>query len=186
MAENVKLVQFFVNRGKGFTTVVRCSSDTVLSEVLHLDVDEYASCGSGFAKVDCTIGEILIGNCSNMQVLRRLRGGAGAYLDIPGQWERKVCGATRWWPARKRCNKCDAPRDTVPNNLPMGPLGWAPPQSRMALDIHTGILVLKVCPLRGQELAQALVENETEKRSKQVNCCKPRVFSNGSWRRKTL
>ena len=26
--------------------------------------------------------------------------------------------------------KCDAPRDTVPNNPPMGPLGRAPPQSR--------------------------------------------------------
>ena len=44
-AEDVKLVQFFVNRGKGSTTVVRCSSDTMLSEVLHLDVDEYALCG---------------------------------------------------------------------------------------------------------------------------------------------
>ena len=67
-AEDVKLVQFFVNRGKGSTTVVRCSSDTMLSEVLHLDVDEYALCGSRFAKVDCTIGENLIGNCSNVQV----------------------------------------------------------------------------------------------------------------------
>ena len=41
-AKYVKCVQFFVNRGKGFTTVVRCSPDAVLSEVLHLDVDEYA------------------------------------------------------------------------------------------------------------------------------------------------
>ena len=44
-AEDVKLVQFFVNRGKGSATVVRCSSDTVLSEVLRLDDDEYALCG---------------------------------------------------------------------------------------------------------------------------------------------
>ena len=126
-AEDVKLVQFFVNRGKGSTTVVRCSSDTMLSEVFHLDVDEYALCGSRFAKVDCTIGENLIGNCSNVQVLRRLRGGAGVHLVFPGQWECKVCHATRCWPARKRCYRCDAPRDTVPNNLP-----WdgAPPQSR--------------------------------------------------------
>ena len=29
---------------------------------------------------------------------------------------------------RKRCYECDAPRDTAPNNLPMGPLGRAPPQ----------------------------------------------------------
>ena len=41
-----------------------------------------------------------------------------------------MCGATRCWPARKRCYKCDAPRDTVPKNLTMGPLGRAPPQSR--------------------------------------------------------
>ena len=40
------------------------------------------------------------------------------------------CHATRCWPSRERCYKCDAPRDTVPNNPPMGPLGRAPPQSR--------------------------------------------------------
>ena len=50
-AEDVKLVQFFVNRGKGSTTVVRCSSDTIMSEVLHLDDDEYALCGSSFQKL---------------------------------------------------------------------------------------------------------------------------------------
>ena len=168
-AEDVKLVQFFVNRGKGFTTVVRCSSGTVvLSEVLHLDVDEYALCGSRFVKVGCTIGENMTGNCSNVHVLRRLRGGDGAYLDVPGQWECKVCGATRCWPARKICYKCGAPRDTVPNNFPIGPLGRAPPQSRSsgppALDIfHPGILVLEVCHLRGQELAPALVDMRPKK-----------------------
>ena len=96
-AEDVKLVQFFVNRGKGSTSVVRCSSDTVLSEVLHLADDEYALCGWRFEKVGCTIGELFFGNCSNVQVLRRLRGGAGLHLDIPGQWECKVCkmGSTR-------------------------------------------------------------------------------------------
>ena len=41
-----------------------------------------------------------------------------------------MCGATRFWPARRRCYRCDAPRDMVPNNLPMGPLERAPPQSR--------------------------------------------------------
>ena len=55
-AEDVKLVQFFVNRGKGSTTVVRYSSDTVL--VLHLDDDEYAFVDRGLQKVGCTIGEI--------------------------------------------------------------------------------------------------------------------------------
>ena len=84
----------------------------------------------GLQKLVVPLVTILIGNCSNVQVLRRLRGGAGVHLDIPGQWECKVCGATRCWPARKRCYRCDAPRDTVPNNLPMGPLGRAPPQSR--------------------------------------------------------
>ena len=172
-AEDVKLVQFFVNRGKGFTTVVRCSSGTVvLSEVLHLDVDEYALCGSRFVKVGCTIGENLIGNCSNVQVLRRLRGGAGAYLDVPGQWECKVCGATRCWPARKICYKCGAPRDTVPttsrlvlwDGRPLSHAVLALLLVALALDIfHPGILVLEVCPLRGQELAPALVEMRPKK-----------------------
>ena len=180
-AEDVKLVQFFVNRGKGFTTVVRCSSGTVLSEVQHQDVDEYALCGSGFVKVGCTIGENLTGNCSNVQVLRRLRGGAGAYLDVPGQWECKVCGATRCWPARKICYKCGAPRDTVPNNLPIGPLGRAPPQSRSSgpptrssgprhippRNSGTGSV-----PPPGAGVGPSPGGNETEKKSKQVNCCK--------------
>ena len=41
-----------------------------------------------------------------------------------------MCHATRCLPARKRCYRCDAPRDTAPNSIPMGPLGRAPPQSR--------------------------------------------------------
>ena len=83
--KDVKWVQFFVNRGKGCTTVVRCSPDAVLSDVLHLDTDEYAVCGSRFVKVGCTISENWIGNGSNVEVLRRLRGGASSYLDIPCQ-----------------------------------------------------------------------------------------------------
>ena len=43
--------------------------------------------------MDSTLSQNGIGNGSNVQVLRRLRGGAGAYLDIPGQWECKVCHA---------------------------------------------------------------------------------------------
>ena len=103
--KNVKRVQFFVNRGIGFTTVVRCSPDAVLSDVLHLDTDEYAVCGSRFVKVGCTLSENWIGKGSNVEVQRLLRGGAISYLDIPGQWECKVCHATRCWPARKRCYK---------------------------------------------------------------------------------
>ena len=108
--------------------------------------------------MECTLSQNGIGNGSNVQVLRRLRGGAGAYLDIPGQWECKVCGATRCWPARKRCYKCDAPRGTVPNNLPMGVLWDGRPLSHavlvlllVALDLdmfHPEILVLGVCPGR--------------------------------------
>ena len=173
-AEDVKLVQFFVNRGKGFTTFVRCSPDAVLSEVLHLVVDEYALCGSRFVKVCCTIGENWIVNGSNVQVLRRLRGGAGAYLDIPGHWECKMYGATRCWPARKRCYLCDAPRDTVPNNLSMGPSGRAPPQSRSSgpptrssgprhiphRNSGTGSV-----PCRGAGVGPSPGGNETEKRT---------------------
>ena len=127
--EKEKRVQFFVKYGST-SSVVRSSSLDVVSDVLQLHADEYAVCGSRLIKMESTLSQNGIGNGSNVQVLRRLRGGAGAYLDIPGQWECKVCHATRCWPARKRCCRCDAPRDTVSSNLPMGPLGRAPPQSR--------------------------------------------------------
>ena len=131
MKENEKeqRVQFFVKHGSTLS-VVRSSSLDVVSDLLQLHSDEYAVCGSRLIKMESTLSQNGIGNGSNVQVLRRLRGGAGAYLDIPGQWECKVCHATRCWPARKRCYRCDAPRDTVPNSIPMGPLGRAPPQSR--------------------------------------------------------
>ena len=64
-------MQFFVNRGKRFTTIVCCSLDAVLSDVLHLDTDEYAVCGSRFVKVGCTLSENWIGNGSNVEALRR-------------------------------------------------------------------------------------------------------------------
>ena len=101
--KEAKGVQFFVNYGNSVSSVVRSSSHAVVSDVLHLHADEYAVCGSRLIKWKCTLSQNGIGNGSNVQVLRRLRGGAGAYLDIPGQWECKVCGATRCWPARKRC-----------------------------------------------------------------------------------
>ena len=92
--KDVKSVQFFVNHGRGFTTVVRSSPNAVVSDVLHLDADEYAVCGSRLVKVGCTLSENWVGNGSNVQVLRRLRGGAGAYLDVPGECECKVsCNA---------------------------------------------------------------------------------------------
>ena len=43
-------------------------------------------CGSRLIKMEYTLSQNGIGDGSNVQVLRRLRGGAGAYLDIPGQW----------------------------------------------------------------------------------------------------
>ena len=122
-------VQFFVKFGST-SSVIRSSSHSLASDVLQLHHDEYAVCGSRLIKMDSTLSQNGIGNGSNVQVLRRLRGGAGVYLDIPGQWECKVCHATRCWPARKRCYRCDAPRDTAPSSIPMGPLGRAPPQSR--------------------------------------------------------
>ena len=103
---------FLCRPRKGFTTVVRCSSDTVLSEVLHLDVDEYALCGSRFVKVGCTICENWIGSGSNVQVLRGLCGGASSYLDVPGQWECKVY------------------QEAAASVMPVRPLGRALPESR--------------------------------------------------------
>ena len=126
MKEKEKRVQFFVKYGST-SSVVRSSSLDVVSDVLQLHPDEYAVCGSRMIKMESTLSQNGIGNGSNVQVLRRLRGGAGAYLDIPGQWECKVCHATRCWPARKRCYRCDAPRDTVPNNFPMRSSGTGAP-----------------------------------------------------------
>ena len=122
--KDVKRMQFFVNRGKGFTTVVRCSPDAVLSDVLQLDTDEYAVCGSRFVKVGAPSVRIRLG------MVRMWKCCDGSVVVQAGQWECKVCHATRCWPARKRCYKCGAPCDAVLNNLPLGPLVRAPPQSR--------------------------------------------------------
>ena len=68
-----------------------------------------------------------------VRVLRRLRGGAGgsANVDIPGQWQCCVCLAIRRWPTRKRCYRCDTPRDfSIPNSPVRGPLGRAPQPAR--------------------------------------------------------
>ena len=180
--KEAKGVQFFDNNGNGVSSVVRSSSHAVVSDVLHLHADEYAVCGSRLIKMGCNLSQNGIANGSNVQVLRRLRGGAGAYLAIPGQWECKVCGATRCWPARKRCYRRDAPRDTVPSNLPW--VLWdGRLLSRVALVLqleaqglvtfHRGKMVMEVRPLRGLVLVPVLVEMSLEKRLKLVNCCKP-------------
>ena len=58
---------------------------------------ELWACGSRLLKMVCTLRQNALVNGSNVQVLRRLRGGADTNLDIPGQWECKVCHATRCW-----------------------------------------------------------------------------------------
>ena len=131
----MKEVQFFVNYGQG-STVVRSPLHCVTSDVLCLSSDEDAVCGSRLLKMSCTLSQNGTVNSSNVQVLRQLRGGAGAQKDIPGQWECKVCHATRCWPAWKRCYRCDASRDTVPNNPPMCPLG-RPPELRTSTHSTT-------------------------------------------------
>ena len=153
----------------------------VLSDVLHFHADENAVCGSRLMKMGCTLSQNGIGDGSNVQVLRRLRGGAGAYLDIPVQWKCKVCHGTRCWPAaRKRCYRCDTPRDTVPNSSPW--VRWGDRLlSRVALVLqlgaqglvtfHRGRMVLEVCPLRGG-VGPSLVGTESGKKGEAVSCCR--------------
>ena len=144
------------------------------SDVLHPHADECAVCGSRLIKIECTLSQNGIGNGSNVHVLRRAPWWCSCVLDIPGPWECKVCGATRCWPARKRCYKCDAPRDTVPNNLPTGPWDGRSLSHAvlvlllvaLALDVfHPGILVLEVCPPPGAGVGPSPGGNETEKRT---------------------
>ena len=181
-AEDVKWVQFFVNRGKGSVTVVRCSSDTVLSEVLHLDDDEYALCGSRFGKVGCTTGEIFIGNCSNVQVLRRLRGGVLVSIWIfrgsgsakfvvllgvgqPGNDALGVMLPVTWFPTTSPWVLWDGrPHSLAVLVLPLVALV-------LVIFLH-GIPVLEVCSLCVLVLVLALVVLRLRKRLKQVTCCK--------------
>ena len=175
-----KRVQFFVKYGST-SSVVRSSSLDQVSDVLQLHSDEYAVCGSRLIKMESTLSQNGIGNGSNVQVLRRLRGGAGAYLDIPGQWECKVCHATRCWPARKRCYRCDVPRDTVSNNLPIGPLGRAPPQSRSSGPPTRSSVPRHVPPRStgavsgpppGAGVGPSPGNVEAEKMLRQMKCCR--------------
>ena len=53
------------------SSVVRSSSHAVVSVI-------YAVCGARLVAMECTLSQHGIGDCSNVQVLRRLRGGAGA------------------------------------------------------------------------------------------------------------
>ena len=105
----------------------------MVSQTIELGSDGYAVCGTRFVKPDSTLLASGVGNVMTVYLLRRLRSGMSSNnFDIPGQWPCKVCHATRCWPAKKRCYRCDAPSETVPNNPPPPSpswvlWGWAPP-----------------------------------------------------------
>ena len=111
---------FLGNCGKG-SVVARCSPHSIVSHVAHYGCEEYAVCGTRTLKSDDTLLRNGIENGMTVRVLRRLRGGAGgnASVDIPGQWQCCVCLAIRCWPTRKRCYRCDAPRDYSNSNSPV-------------------------------------------------------------------
>ena len=125
-------IQFFVNYGKG-SVVVRCNPHSIVSHVVPYGCEEYAVCGTRTLESDDTLLRNGIENGMTVRVLRRLRGGAGgsANVDIPGQSQCCVCLAIRCWPTRKRCYRCDAPRDYSNSDSPVrGPLGRAPQPAR--------------------------------------------------------
>ena len=95
--------------------------------------EEYAVCGTRTLKSGDTLLGSGIENGMTVHVLRRLRGGASASanVDIPEQWQCSVCNAIRCWPTRKRCYRCDAPREySNPDSTVRGPLGRAPQPAR--------------------------------------------------------
>ena len=127
-----EMIQFFVDYGKG-SVVVRCSALSIVSHVLHYGCEEYAVCGTRTLRSHDTLLQNGIGNGMTVRVLCRLRGGSGGNVnvDIPGQWQCSFCHAIRCWPTRKRCYRCDAPRDfSNPNSPVRGPLGRAPQPAR--------------------------------------------------------
>ena len=131
-SEKKEEIQFFVNYGKG-SVVVRCSPHSIVSHVLHYGCEEYAVCGTRTLRSDDTLHQNGIESGMTVRVLCRLRGGSGGNMnvDIPGQWQCNFCHATRCWPTRKRCYRCDTPRDfSIPNSPVRGPLGRAPQPTR--------------------------------------------------------
>ena len=115
---------------------MRCSPLSMVSHVVQYGGEEYAVCGTRTRMSDDTLLGNGIENGMTVHVLRRLRGGAGASanVDIPVQWQCSVCHAIRCWPTRKRCYRCDAPRDySNPDSPVRGPLGRAPQLARSAV-----------------------------------------------------
>ena len=126
------MLQFFVNDGKG-SVVVRRSPHSIVSHVLHYGCEEYAVCGTRTLRSGDTLLQNGIENGMTVRVLCRPCGGAGgnANVDIPVQWQCSFCHAIRCWPTRKRCYRCDTPRDFSNPNSPVGgPLGRAPQPAR--------------------------------------------------------
>ena len=116
MKENEKeqRVQFFVKHGSTWS-VVRSSSLDVVSDILQLHSDEYAVCGSRLIKMDGTLSQNSIGNGSNVQVLRRLRGGASVRIWIfRGSGSAKFVVLLGVGQPGSDCYRCDAPRDMAP------------------------------------------------------------------------
>ena len=127
-----EMIQFFVNYGKG-SVVVRCSPLSIVSHVLHYGCEEYAVCGTRTLRSHDTLLQNGIESGMTVRVLCRLRGGSGGNVnvDIPGQWQCNFCHAIRCWLTRKRCYRCETPRDfSNPNSPVRGPLGRAPQTAR--------------------------------------------------------
>ena len=103
----------------------------MLSHVVDLGSDAYAVGGTKVMNPGHTLFQCDIKNVATVRVLYRLQGGASGNMDIPGQWQCRVRNAQRCWPTRKRCYRCDAPRDHSNSDGPvLGPIGRAPQQTR--------------------------------------------------------
>ena len=125
--EKGKMIQFFVNKGNR-SEVVRCCSHAIVSQVLGYGSEGYAVCGTRILRPGDSFQQNGIESGMTVRLLLRLRGGSGGNnVDIPGQWQCSFCHATRCWPTRKRCYRCDTPRDFSAVDGPVrGPLGRAP------------------------------------------------------------
>ena len=123
--EKQKEIQFFVNKGEG-SVVVRCSPHAIVSHVLDYGSEGYAVCGTGTLRSGDSFHQNGIESGMTVRLLYRLRGGSGGNMnvDIPGQWQCNFCHATRCWPTRKRCYRCDTPRDF---STPDGPAAQKDP-----------------------------------------------------------
>ena len=70
----------------------------------------------GCKVVDCglTVWEGRIRKDACLIMEDRHRGGGGGRVVIPSEWECAVCHLGGWWPARKRCFRCNTPGNEAP------------------------------------------------------------------------